>query len=699
MYLRNAVLAVLLACCIWVPRPGLKAQQPSASQLPSYRSGVELVTVDVGVVDKTGQPVPGLKAEDFIVTVAGQPRRVVTAEFIDTAEARTAFGHRPDVVPVSTNEGGGTGRLVVFVVDSNTIEAGSARQVTEAASRFLSRLSLADRSAVVSLPVGRTIAFTWAHHRVREALLRASGAGGALTTWEYGSLAEARDVATRGGFALRDIGSRECASELASSGDSGGGGGSGQGQSSSGGSQSGGTGGSGSGTTGSQSSGGGAGVASGGPRGDQCLREIQNNAAMTWSMARANSLSSLAALQQVLAALRGVSGDKTVVLISGGWPLDEHEQTSVLTSVSADAAAARATLFTVFVPRSSISTDRRSANATMLSDEQIYSWGPENLASMTGGRTFKANAAVEGMFDRLTRELSGYYRIGVEKEATDTGAKDRRMTVQIGREGLTVRAREIFDVTTYEDRDWSARMASALESPIPATALALRVTSYLAADLEDPANLRLVLAGEASRLQPGEANLLLVVRNLDGKKIVAADRQLGDSNDKVSFATNVRVPPGTYLVRLAIMDGAGRVGSVDHLVEARPVSLGTVAVTGPLLVQVPTVDHAEPHFAVDGVRQNERLALEVGLTGDGVALEKVEVGFEIAATADGPALIQQPAIFSPERSTRSVLAQAVTDVGALPPGEYIARVKVRSGVQPIGEVRRVFRVLATLEQN
>ena len=45
------------------------------------------------------------------------------------------------------------------------------------------------------------------------------------------------------------------------------------------------------------------------------------------------------------------------------------------------------------------------------------------------------------------------------------------MKVQVSRSGATVRAREIFDVRTYEDRDWAARLSSALESPVPATSV------------------------------------------------------------------------------------------------------------------------------------------------------------------------------------------------------------------------------------
>src|SRR5688500_19028177 len=68
----------------------LSAQQTGTGQVPAFRSGVELVTVDVGVVDRQGNPLRGLGAGDFSVTVGGQPRRVVTAEYVDTAAARPA---------------------------------------------------------------------------------------------------------------------------------------------------------------------------------------------------------------------------------------------------------------------------------------------------------------------------------------------------------------------------------------------------------------------------------------------------------------------------------------------------------------------------------------------------------------------------------------------------------------------------------
>ncbi|MCA1650460.1 MAG: hypothetical protein LC753_09315 [Acidobacteria bacterium] len=424
------------------------------------------------------------------------------------------------------------------------------------------------------------------------------------------------------------------------------------------------------------------------------MREIEMQAEETWREAEMTSLSSLTSLRQMLSALGRVRGDKTIILISGGWPLDHHDELSVLTTVANDAAAARATVFTLFVPAAMFTADRRKMSSTPSSDHYLHSAPLETLASLTGGGSFRAELNAEAAFDRLGRELSGYYRIGVEKDPSDVDGKTRRMKVQVARRGLTVRAREIFDVRTYEDRDWTARLASALDAPVPATGVGLRVTSYLAADPDDDSRLKLVMVGEASRLQPGEATFRLAVRDLDGNTVLAGEQPIGDAiGDALPFSTTLSVPPGSYIVRVAVMDGAGRVGSVDHRTEVRRVPLGTLAATGPLLIRIPSGPDAEPRFALDGVRQDERLALEVGFEADKGTATGTDVVFEIASTVEGPALFQSPAALSPGRREGSLVAQAVADMRVLPPGDYVARARIKSQTGPLGEMRRAFTVI------
>jgi VWFA-related protein len=704
--------AALVACAGLL----LSAQQTSQGQPPTFRSGVELVSVDVSVIDRQGLPLRGLEPVDFTVTVAGKPRRVVSAEFVDVAAAHKA-GARSDGLPISTNEGAGIGRQFVFVVDQSTLETGNARHVASAAARFFENLTFADRSALMLMPVGPNVNFTWAHERVRAALQRVTGMSMPMTAWEYGSLTDARDIANHNMLALRTVAERECRGSIFAGGFGGGGGGGGGGAPASGGASAGGGGSAGAGGGGGGGSagggggtgGGGSAPAAGGGGGstggtgsggrrtgfgglDSCTRDVQMQAESTWRAAQMTSLSSLMSLRDVLAQLGRVSGDKTVILISGGWPLDEREENSMLAPIAADATAARATVFTVWVPPTTFSADRRVISNSPTRDHFLQ-YGPlDMLAHMTGGGAFRAEVNAEAAFDRLGRELSGYYRIGVEKEPGDQDGKARRMKVQVSRGSTTVRAREMFDVRTYEDRDWAARLGAALDGPVPATGVGLRVTSYIALDPDDRSRVKVLLTGEASRIEPGEATLQVVVRDFDGKRILAGEQPVSEATaDGLKFATNIPLPEGKYVIRVGVMDSTGRVGSVEHRVEARRAPLGPISATGPLLVRVPTVPNSDPRLALDGVRQNERLAFEVGLDGDGAA--NSDVTFEVAATNDGPALVKTNASVSAGSREGSALAHGVTDMRVLPPGDYVARVKVTSGSAPIGEIRRPFSVL------
>jgi hypothetical protein len=220
------------------------------------------------------------------------------------------------------------------------------------------------------------------------------------------------------------------------------------------------------------------------------------------------------------------------------------------------------------------------------------------------------------------------------------------------------------------------------------------VTSYLTADPDDSTRLKVMLAGEASRMQPGEATFQLLVRDLEGKSILSGEKPLGDAaGDVLPFSAEIPVTPGSYIVRLAVMDSAGHVGSIDHRVDARQVSLGALAASRPLLVRVPSGQNAQPRLALDGVRQDERLAIQVDLEGERDPLATAGVLFEIASAADGPALVQTPAAMSRGSREGSMLAQAVADIRVLPAGRYTVRAKVSSGSQALGDVVRTFTVI------
>ncbi len=149
-----ATRGIWVAALLTVAAPAIVAQQVP-EPAPSFKVGTEAVTVDVGVIDRQGQPVRGLETGDFTVTVAGQPRRVISAEYVEHANVQRLLTSTSEVVPVSTNENPGFGRLIMFVVDQSTLESGAARQVARSATRFFERLTVADRIRGHA-PAGRT---------------------------------------------------------------------------------------------------------------------------------------------------------------------------------------------------------------------------------------------------------------------------------------------------------------------------------------------------------------------------------------------------------------------------------------------------------------------------------------------------------------------------------------------------------------
>ena len=88
-------LALALLCL-----PGLRAQEPADDQ-PSFPGEIELVTVDVVVTDKDGNPVTGLTRGDFSVEEEGEAQTITSFEAVELpSEPAEAPPPRPRV---STN--------------------------------------------------------------------------------------------------------------------------------------------------------------------------------------------------------------------------------------------------------------------------------------------------------------------------------------------------------------------------------------------------------------------------------------------------------------------------------------------------------------------------------------------------------------------------------------------------------------------
>ena len=154
----------------------LGSQGGQKGQTPTFRSGTELLTVQAAVLDKDGKPVTDLQPADFTVTVGGKRRKVSFARFYGSRAAGVlaeTSGAHPDAASAGA-AGAAPGRLVIFVIDRETIKSGSEKPVFDSGALILDALSPADAVGLVGLPSGG-VTPTREHQRVLNALRNITG--------------------------------------------------------------------------------------------------------------------------------------------------------------------------------------------------------------------------------------------------------------------------------------------------------------------------------------------------------------------------------------------------------------------------------------------------------------------------------------------------------------------------------------------
>src|SRR5690242_780276 len=80
-------LALCFAAWVGLVAIGAARQAPGSQQPPRFKTGIEVVELDISVVDNnTSRPVRGLTAGDFTVLEDGQPQSIVQFTPVDIAD-------------------------------------------------------------------------------------------------------------------------------------------------------------------------------------------------------------------------------------------------------------------------------------------------------------------------------------------------------------------------------------------------------------------------------------------------------------------------------------------------------------------------------------------------------------------------------------------------------------------------------------
>ena len=140
--MRTAATTVLLAFLV--------LPQDRAQPVPRFRSGVDVILLDVTVLDERRRPARGLTPADFTILEDGKPQPLVSFDEIDSPEPDGSLVEWMREVPpdVRTNYGDDR-RLVVIVLDDANVSFKQREHVKTIGRSLVEQLGPADRAAVV----------------------------------------------------------------------------------------------------------------------------------------------------------------------------------------------------------------------------------------------------------------------------------------------------------------------------------------------------------------------------------------------------------------------------------------------------------------------------------------------------------------------------------------------------------------------
>jgi VWFA-related protein len=365
-------------------------------QKPTFKTGVELVPVDVQVVDRDGKPITGLKSDDFEVTIDGRKRPVISVELLQYA---SAGGTLPTSAAPAA---GGTPqrRLYIIAVDEHSIRFGSARAAMEASKRFIAQLGPDDLVGLVAYPNATTrVDPTTDHGQVIAALDNVRALFEPPQTRYNISGAEAIDIVSSNGGTAGQVVDRECAGleEFARM---------------------------------------------------ACANQVKlegHGLGMALESTLAQSLSGLRGLLNDMGAL---TGRKILVLVSGGLLMSDRgvgrgDETGRMFEIGQIAARTNTTLYALHMDTRFLDAyAERRVSHTVFRDENMFSAGLERVAAAAGGTVFRIRTGSgDPAFNRVLLETSAQYLLGLDVAPEDRSDRAQVIQVKVKARGATVRHR------------------------------------------------------------------------------------------------------------------------------------------------------------------------------------------------------------------------------------------------------------------
>ena len=646
----GGVVLIAVAASVGVSVQARPGQAGSQQQAPVFRAGVSLVTIDVTVLDRDGQPVPDLTAADFTVQLDKHPAAVRSLDFERGPATSSSAAVKPSAAGVreaSNAAPASEPRVFVLLADDLSLSPARGKSMLFAAARFVEGLPATDLVGFTTTSRTATINPTLNHAAVEAALRHTVGefidprqAPPNVTV----GLGEALEIAYGSEATLEQVAERECQLSAQASA---------------------------------------ALMAT-----NSCVEQLRQKAQHISELTDATATRQRQAYRDVIAALRPAPGIKHVVIISDGLAVETRES-GKLADLARAAAAAGVELSVLYEEADMNMQDAQNAAMVRRDDDRsLLMTGVQTLADLTGGEFYHVIGAPDPFFARVGASASGVYRLGVEAPAGVQPGRDFALSVAVNRPNVTVDAnRHAVAPEAMTEGKVDARLRDAVTKGALLYGVPLSVNTTLrrgrsANEIELGANV------EVPADVPGPLTLRFGLLDRKGgmktaeKTIPAA---AAGSNYRVSMT--MPVAPGDYRLRFAVADATGEMGSLDMGVAAALPRIGPY-LSSDLLTEWTAANGAPQFLALDSVPPTAtglHAFLELYPASGSEPPANVRVRFTLAPADEAPGQPGETHEVAPLMRGDVAYASADFRVSDLPPGEYALTAVVLSGGATLGQ--------------
>lgn len=612
---------------------------PLLAQQATFKSSVSLLQVDVTVLDRAGAPVPGLTADDFVVTLNSKRQPVRSAAFIEAGGATPGSelnAHGVEISRQATNNASRTEpRLFVVMADDLSLSATNGKGLFVAAERFLSRVPAGDWIGVTTTSgLGRSINPTQDHRAVETVLRKTFGAqfdpramGG---KGPFVGMNEALEIDSGMRNVLVTVIQRECPSL----------------------------------------------------RGkilrpdqmivdDSCAEEVDRRARRTATMAKRQTAEQIASYVAAINAMAAAPGIKHLVILTGGLALHNN---AIDLNVVARAAAAAGVQLTVMGEEPDENPEVGGSRAQIADDRQRLQWA-QTMADMSGGQFFTVIGQADRFFDRVLQSASAVYRLGVELPADIPAGAEIAVTAKVNRPNLTTLASHHSAAPSNAPAlPIDDQLRAAIASGQTRYGVPIRMATAIRRSPTDAALNELIVNVAVPSAVAGP--LTTVFGLVDGTGALKSGRRVvatpTDRDDyRLSFA--LPVTSSQHVLRFAVADATGAVGSIDVPVRTA-LAAGPIPSSDLLVWVADAAGHAQ-FLTIEELpsQVNELHAMLELYVGD-MPPADLSVKMSLTRSGDANASVTANALLAREKDI--VRAEAPVSVANLAPGTYLLRATV-----------------------